>query len=108
MADVKHRLLDVTNLMTQQIDGNHRNGMTVAAVLDDVLRILIVNTQVLAETERLRLEPGLLEFYQNEMLAAVVFTYRRTEINAEHRQRVALVISILVRTDLHMRDVLLQ
>ena len=107
VTHVENWLLDVTNLMTQQIDGHHRNGMAVAATLDNVLRVLVVNAQVLAEPKRLRFEPGLLQFYQDEVLAAVSLAHRRTEIDAEHRQRVALVVSILMRTNLNPRDVLL-
>ena len=108
MVHIEHRLLYVAHLMAQQVDRHHGKGMTVAALRYDVLRILILHTKVLAETQCLRLKPGLLQFYQDEVLATVRLAHRGTKVDAEHRQRLTLVVGILVRTHLHFCDVLLQ
>jgi len=94
--------------VAQQIHGYHRQGMAVAAFLDDVLRVLVLHAEVLSEAERLRLQPCLLQFNEDEMLAAVFLANRGSEVDAEHRERVALVVGILVGTNLHARDVLLE
>ena len=39
---------------------------------------------------------------------AVRLTYGRPEVDAEHRQRVAIIVTILVWTNLHCHHVLLQ
>ena len=55
-----------------------------------------VGAEVLAEAERLRLEPSLLELYKDELQAAVVLAYLRPEVDAEHGYLVARAVGILV------------
>ena len=43
MAHIDDRLLDVAHGVAQQVDGHHRQCVTVDTIADDVLRILIVH-----------------------------------------------------------------
>ena len=98
LVDVKHRHLNVANLMAQQVYSYHRQGM--ARILH-ILRIRVVNAQILTETKGLRLKPGLLKFNQNEFLLAVLITDGGTKVDSKHGKRVAVLVTILVGSDLH-------
>ena len=105
VAHVQHRFLYVAHLMAQQINGHHRQGMS---PIRHVLRIRIVYAQILPEAQRLSVQPSLLQFYQNKVLMAVSLPYGCAEVDAEHRQGVAVLITILVGAHLHGHHVLLQ
>ena len=60
MVYIEHGFLDIAHLMPQQVDCHCRQCMTVVAVGHDVLGVLILYTQILAEAQRLCLEPRLL------------------------------------------------
>ena len=108
VAHIEHRLLYVTHLVPQDIDGHHGKGIPLTAVGDDVLLALVLHAQVLAEAQGLRLQPGLLHLYQDEALAAVGLAHRGTEVDAEHRQGIALAVAVFVGAHLGLHDVLLQ
>ena len=106
MLDVEHRLVDVANTVSQQIDGHHGQGML--ATLQHVVGIVVLYTKILAETQRLSLKPCLLQLNQNELLRPVVESYAGTEVYAQHRNGVALVVNILMGTYLHLYGVFFQ
>ena len=108
MADIDHRLLYLAYCMAKQIDGNHGKGMPVGAVADHVLRILVVNAKILAETKQLRGQPRLLQLYQYELLLTVGLKHRGAEVDAENGEYLFLPVGVLVRAHLHFHDVLLQ
>ena len=105
---VDDRLLDVAHLVTQNIDGNHRHGVPLAAVGQDVLLALVLHAKVLPETQRLRLQPRLLNLYQYQVLVAPTLANGGCKVYAKHRERVALAVGVLVGANLHFDDVLLQ
>ena len=80
VAYIEHRLLHITNLVTQQIDGYHRQTTT---RVQHILRIRIMHAKILTETQSLRVKPSLLQFNQNKMLLAVGLTDSCTEVDAE-------------------------
>ena len=67
-----------------------------------------MHSQILAETQRLGLEPSLLHLNQNKALFAVDITNGGSKVDAKHRQRVALNVAVLVRTHLNGHDILLK
>ena len=55
MIDIEHWHIDVTNSMSQQVDGYHRNGIAVIVVLArHILRVAVLRTKILTETQGLR------------------------------------------------------
>ena len=108
MVDVDHRRRDVANPVAEQIDGHHREGMLVSALLHDVLLPRILGTQILAEAQGLRLQPGLLQFDEHHMLPAVLFADGGTEVYAKQRDVVTRDIGILVWPLHHLHHPLLQ
>ena len=60
VPDVDDRGLYLAHGMPQQIDGYHGQGMTVGTGGHDVLRVLVVNAQILAEAQGLGGQPCLL------------------------------------------------
>ena len=91
--------------MPQQVNGYHRYGLP---IVHHVFRVGVVNPQILAETECLRVKPGLLKLYQDEVLLAVRLANGGTEINPEHRKGVATVVAVLMGAHLDGHNVLLQ
>ena len=109
VADIEHRHLNVAHTMAQQIYRHHRYGMPVAVVLrGDVLRVGILRAEILAEAQRLRLKPRLLELYQYKVAAAVRLPNLRREVDAEHRNLVARAVGVLMTTDMNLDNILLQ
>ena len=108
MSDIDNRLGDVAYTMTKQIDGNHRKGMPVLAVLDDILLAAVLGSEILTEAQRLRLYPCLLQLYEDKMLTAILLAYRSTKVNAEHRDVITRGIDILMGTLCYLDDILLQ
>ena len=105
VVDIKHRLLDVANLMAKQIDGHHRQGMV--GVMH-VLRVGVVHTQILAEAKGLRLKPCLLQLYQDKLLFAIFITDSGTKVYTEYGKRVAVLVAVLMGTDFHRHHIHLQ
>ena len=104
VAHVQYGFFYLPHLMTKQIDGHHRKRI----VAGHILRIAVLHPQILAEAQRLRLYPRLLQLHKDKTLRAVGLTDGGSEVYAEHRQVLALVVAILMRTYLHARHVLFQ
>ena len=83
-AHIQHRLLDVAHLMPQQVYRHHGNGVSTTPLRLHVLFIGILRTKILAEAKRLRRQPRLLQFYEHQMLTAVLLTHGGTEVDAEY------------------------
>ena len=98
VVHIENGLLYVADLMPKKIDCYHRERM---AGITHVLRIGIVYTQILTETQSLGLQPRLLKFNQNELFLSVSITHRCPEINTEHRQRITVVITVLMGANLY-------
>ena len=92
--------------MPQQIDSHH--GQCVHTAFQHVVGIVVLNTEILAEAQRFRLKPGLLQFYQDEVFRAVGLPDTGSEVDAENRHRVAFVVDILMGAHLHLYNVLFQ
>ena len=105
VIDIQHRLLHITHLVPQQIDGHHWQCMT--GILH-VLGVGIVHAQILAEAQCLRFQPGLLQFYQYQFLMAVLVAHRCAKVDTEHGQRFTVVVAVLMRPHLHCHHVNLQ
>ena len=105
MTNIDDGLLYLAHIVTKQIDGYRRQCV---AVTCNILGIGVVNTQILAETQRLRRQPSLLQLNEYQPLRTVIITDGSTEVNAKHRQGVALRVDILMRPHLDLHNVLLQ
>ena len=57
---VYYRVFYLAYLMPEQINRHHRQGVAVGAVSHDILRILIVHSEILTEAKSLRGKPRLL------------------------------------------------
>ena len=66
-ANVEHRFLYIPHIVPQQINSHHRYGISILALRHQILRIGIMHTEILSEAKCLRLEPCLLQFYQNQL-----------------------------------------
>ncbi len=109
VQDIQDRLLDVTHTVPQEIDTYHGDAHAALVSLpNDVVGVGILRAQVLAETQCLRLEPGLLQFYEHKLQAAVILAHLRSEVYAEHGYLVAAAIRVLVLAHLHLDDLALE
>ena len=106
MPDIEHRLVDVAHSMAEQIDSHHWQCMLAAG--HHVVRIVILDTKILAEAQRLSLKPRLLKLNQYQLLGAVAMPYTRPEINAQDRHGVPFVVHILLWTHLYLQNVFFQ
>ena len=61
MTYIEHRLFYKSHTMTQQIDSHHGYGIAVFTLVIHILRIGILGTKVLAETQRLSFKPCFLK-----------------------------------------------
>ena len=59
-ADIKNGLLNVTHLVAEQIDRDHRNGVGSLIVRHHILYVGILRTKILTETQGFCFKPGLL------------------------------------------------
>ena len=105
MVYVKYRFLNVTNLVTKYIYCYHRQG---EAIPVDILGIGIVHSKILPETESLCLKPRFLQFNKYQFLLSVSITDSSTEVYAEHRQCIAVVIAVFVGAHLYGKHLYLE
>ena len=104
VIDVQNGFLNISHFVPQQVYCHH--GERVVAL--HVLWIAVLHSQILAEPQRLCFYPCLLQLHKNQPLPAVCLPDGGAEVNAEHREVLALVIAVLVRTHLHVCHFLLQ
>ena len=57
MIDIYHRFIYVANPMPEQVDSHHRVGEAFRRVIADVNFVAILCPKILAETQRLGVEP---------------------------------------------------
>ena len=84
MVHVNHGRIDIAHSVAKQIDSHHRECVLVFAVFDNVLLSAVLRTEVLSEAQRLRFQPGFLQFDKHQMLVTIVFAYSGGEVNAKH------------------------
>ena len=109
MAGIHHRLRYVAHAVPQEIDGHHRDG--VAGILPCLLYVLfciVLRGQIAAETQRLCINPCLLQLYEHQAYGAVVLLYPGGEVYTEHRQLVTCDVGVLVPAHLHADNLLLE
>ena len=95
--------------MSEKIYRYHRNAIAVGVVvLQYVVGIGVLRAEVLAETQCLRLKPGLLKLYQHEFQAAVVLSHLCAEIDAEHRNLVACAVGVFMLAHFNLGHLPLQ
>ena len=83
---VNHRLLQITYLVTQNIDGDDRQAKTARGTLfHDILLTQILGSQVLTETKCLGGKPRLLQLDQDKTLRTGGIHDFRREIDPEKR-----------------------
>ena len=68
--------------MPQQIDGHHGQGTF--ATFGHIVRIVILNAKILAETQRFRLKPCLLKFNQYQVNGTVRTPHTSTEVDTKN------------------------
>ena len=109
MINVKHRYINVTNLMTKNINGNHRQTIRRPhLVVYHILRIGILRAEILPETERLRFKPRLLQFNEDEPYRTIILTNLGTKVNTKHGDVVPCAIGILVPANFNRDHFFLQ
>ena len=108
MAHVDHGFFYLADGMPQQVDGHHRQCVTVGTVGNDVAGVLVVYAQVLSEAEGLRGEPCLLEFHQYELFLTVALADGGPEIDAEDGEHLLLAVGVLMGPDFNFHYILLQ
>ena len=84
-TDIENRFLNIANLVAKKIDRYHRNSIPLLALCQDVLRIGVVNTKILAEAKRLRLQPRLLKLNKHQMPTTIRLLYRCPKVYSENR-----------------------
>ena len=108
MFYIQYRLLDVTYTMTQQIDCYHWNSHAVSILLfQHIVRIGILSSQILTESQGFRFKPSLLQFYQHQMKTTISITNFSSKVYTKHRNLIALHIGIFMLTQFHLNDRLL-
>ena len=106
---VQNRFFYVAHLVAEQIHGNHRYTVTVVlAVFQNVFRIGILCTEVLAEAQSFRLQPCLLQLYKHKFCRAVVLLNPCSEVYAEHGNFVPVSVSIFVTAHIYFNHFLFQ
>ena len=89
--------------MTKQIYGYHRYAIAVRVIiLQDVVGVGVLCTEVLSETQCLRLKPSLLKLYQYKFKTAIILTDLGTEVDAEHRNLVTCAVGVFMFTHLYL------
>ena len=107
MFDIEHWHIDVTNSMSQQVDGYHRNGIAVIVVLArHILRVAVLRTKILTETQGLCLQPSLLKFNENQADGSIRFLHMCTEVYTKHGDVVSHAICVLVAAHFYCHNLL--
>ena len=96
VADIKHRLIDLANSVTQNINRHHGQGMLLGTLAHHVLLLVVLRTKILAEAQRLRLNPSLLKLYEYLLLLAVIIANDGGKVDAEHRNVFLRHVGMLV------------
>ena len=82
---IDHCFIDVSYAVTQEINGNHRNGKPlILSFLLHVFLGIVLQGKIAAETESLCFYPRLLQLYQYQMHEAVVFSHCCRKVDSEH------------------------
>ena len=84
VADIEHRLLYVTNLMPEKVDGHHWERIFAVLASYHIFSVAILHAKVLAEAQGFRFQPRFLQLNQYQALFAIFVTDGSGEINAEH------------------------
>ena len=105
VAHVHYGFLHIAYFVPKYIDGYHWYGIPLLTVVHDVLLALVLNAQILPETQCLRFQPGFLNLYQYQAFAAVVLADSSSKIYTKHRQCIALAVAVFVWAYLHFYDV---
>ena len=71
--------------MSQQINRYGWQGILALGLLAHIFLVVVLHSQILAETQGLRLQPCFLQFYQNQILTSVIFQYGCSKVNTKHR-----------------------
>ena len=113
VVDINHRLLNVADSMSEKVNGNHWICESFRRVFADVYLVTVLRTQILAEAQGLRVEPCLLQFYKDDavlesLALSVLLPHGSCKVDAEHGERVACGVYILVRAHLHLHHLFLQ
>ena len=96
VADIKHRLIDLANPVTQNIHRHHGQGMLLGTLAHHVLLPVVLCAEILAETKRLRLNPRLLKLYEYLLLLALLVAHDGGKVDAEHRNVFLRHVGMLV------------
>ena len=87
MIDIHYRLLDVAHLVAEQIYSNHGVGKAFFIRLAYVILVAILRTKILSETQRLGVEPRLLQLNKHNAVfydIAFALTYSCSKVDAKH------------------------
>ena len=85
MSGIDDGFRELSHVMPQQIHRHCWQGILALGLLAHILLVVILHSQVLTEAQGLRLQPCFLQFYQNQILTAVIFQYGCSKVNTKHR-----------------------
>ena len=108
MIDIQYRDVNISDAMSQEIDGDHGYGKPFLVILVDVQLVAILSSEILSEAQSLCFKPRLLKFYQYQMTFPICLPDLGTKVNAEHGQPVLRLVGIFVRTQLDTLNLFLQ
>ena len=108
MSGIDDGFRELSHVMPQQIHRHGRQGILALGLLAHILLVVILHSQVLAEAQGFRLQPCFLQFYQNQILTAVIFQYGCIKVNTKHRDGITGNIGILMTTHFYSNHRFLQ
>ena len=106
---IKHRLLNITHTMTQEVNRDHRYGISFRIVfLKNIFGVSVVSAKILTESQGFGFEPSFLQFNQYELQATIFVADLRAEIDSKHRHLIAGAVGVFVATHLHIHHFFFQ
>ena len=109
MSDIKDRFLYFPYTMPKKIYGYHRYAIAVRVIiLQDVVGVGVLRTEVLSETQCFRLKPSLLKLYQHKFKTAIILTDFGAEVDTEHRNLVTCAVGVFMFTHFYFYNLSLK
>ena len=107
---VDNRLLQISQLMSQDVNGDKRKPVSIGIVMlrQNVPLIEILDAEILAEAQRLGAEPRFLQLDEDQVLGSIGVADNSGEINPVKRDLRALGSRKLMRAHLQTHNLLLQ
>ena len=108
VVHIHHGCLNRSHLVAQKVDGNHGQRMHAAPAARHVAFMAVLEAQVLAEAQHLRLHPCLLHLYEDGLPLSLLVYHGSPEVDAVDREVVGEFVVVLVVAHVHLHHLLLQ